>query len=158
MKYFQIEVDLHKSDFDLKIGSLGPTLVWVLVEIWCDESLILRFLGLIFCLAALIRQRWDWAPNCGECSEFLDVMGEATVWSLPKKVVSLMKWSNEHDHDNNHSLLTVTDRTCIATVYSIVCCTFCTYIFLPGYRTFTTRGGRDTSQVFHPYYCYLGNH
>ena len=42
-----------KSDFYLKIASLGPLLVWFLVEIWSDKSLILRFLGLIFCLAAL---------------------------------------------------------------------------------------------------------
>ena len=45
----------NKSDFDLKIASFGPLLVRFLVEIWSDKSLILRFLGLIFCLAAL-----DW--------------------------------------------------------------------------------------------------
>ena len=44
----------NQSDFDLKIASLGPLLVWFLVEIWSDKSLILRFLGLIFCLAALL--------------------------------------------------------------------------------------------------------
>ena len=43
----------NKSDFDLKIASLGPLLVWFLVEMWSDKSLILRYLGLIFCLAAL---------------------------------------------------------------------------------------------------------
>ena len=43
----------NKSDFDLKIACLGPLLVWFLVEIWSDKGLILRFLGLIFCLAAL---------------------------------------------------------------------------------------------------------
>ena len=42
------------SDFDLKIASLGPLLVRFLVEIWSDISQILRFLGLIFCLAALV--------------------------------------------------------------------------------------------------------
>ena len=47
----------NKSDFDLK-SSFGPLLVWFSVEIWSDESLILRFLGLIFCLAAL-----DWLGN-----------------------------------------------------------------------------------------------
>ena len=45
----------NKSDFELKIASLGPLLVWLLVEIWSDKRLILRFLGLIFCLAALQR-------------------------------------------------------------------------------------------------------
>ena len=48
----------NKSDFDLKIGSFGPLLVCFSVEIWSDKSLILRFLGLIFCLAAL-----DWLGN-----------------------------------------------------------------------------------------------
>jgi hypothetical protein len=43
-----------KSDFDLKIASLGPLLVRFLVEIWSDHSQILKFLGLIFCLAALL--------------------------------------------------------------------------------------------------------
>ena len=43
----------NKSDFHLKIASLGPLLVCFLVEIWSDKSLILRFFGLIFCLAAL---------------------------------------------------------------------------------------------------------
>ena len=43
----------NQSDFDLKFASLGPLLVWFLVEIWSDKSLILRFLGLIFCLVAL---------------------------------------------------------------------------------------------------------
>ena len=42
-----------KSDFDIKIASLGLPLVPFLVEIWSDKSLILKFLGLIFCLAAL---------------------------------------------------------------------------------------------------------
>ena len=42
-----------KSDFDLKTASLGPLLVQFLVEIWSDKSLILTFLGLIFCLTAL---------------------------------------------------------------------------------------------------------
>ena len=42
-----------KSDFYIKIASLGPLLVRFLVEIWSDKSLILRFLGLIFCLVAL---------------------------------------------------------------------------------------------------------
>ena len=46
-----------KSDFDLKIASLGPPLVRFLVEIWSDKSLILKFLSLIFCLAALQRQK-----------------------------------------------------------------------------------------------------
>ena len=50
------EIDfVNKSDFNLKIASSGPLLVWFLVEIWSDESLILRFLGLTFCLAALDR-------------------------------------------------------------------------------------------------------
>jgi hypothetical protein len=44
---------LNKSDFDLKIASLGSLLVRFLVEIWSDKSLILRFQGLIFCLVAL---------------------------------------------------------------------------------------------------------
>ena len=44
----------NQSDFDLKIASLGPLLVCFLVEIWSDKSLILRFPGLIFCLAALV--------------------------------------------------------------------------------------------------------
>ena len=39
----------NKSDFDLKIACLGP----LLVEIWSDLGLILRFLGLIFFLATL---------------------------------------------------------------------------------------------------------
>ena len=43
----------NESDLDLKIVSLGELLVRFLVEIWSDKSLILRFLGLIFCLAAL---------------------------------------------------------------------------------------------------------
>ena len=43
----------NKSDFDLKIACLGPLLVCFLEEIWSDKSLILRCLGLIFCLAAL---------------------------------------------------------------------------------------------------------
>ena len=43
----------NQPDFDLKIASFGPLLVWFLVEIWYDKSLILRFLGLIFCLTAL---------------------------------------------------------------------------------------------------------
>ena len=43
----------NQSDFDLKIVSLGLLLVLFLVEIWSDKSLIFRFLGLIFCLAAL---------------------------------------------------------------------------------------------------------
>ena len=43
----------NQSDFDLKISSLGPLLVQFLVETWSDKSLILKFLGLIFCLAAL---------------------------------------------------------------------------------------------------------
>ena len=43
----------NKSDFYLKKASLGLLLVCFLVEIWSDESLILRFLGLIFCWAAL---------------------------------------------------------------------------------------------------------
>ena len=43
----------NQSDFDLKIVSLGLLLVLFLVEIWSDKSLILRFLGLIFCLAVL---------------------------------------------------------------------------------------------------------
>ena len=46
----------NKSDFYLKIASLGLLLVWFLVEIWSDKSLILRFLGLIFCLVALERE------------------------------------------------------------------------------------------------------
>ena len=45
----------NKSDFDLKIASLGPLLVWFLVEIWSDKSLIFRFIGPSFCLAALPR-------------------------------------------------------------------------------------------------------
>ena len=45
----------NQSDFDLKIVSLSPLLVCFLVEIWSDKSLILRFLGLIFCLAALLQ-------------------------------------------------------------------------------------------------------
>ena len=45
----------NQSDFDLKIASLGPLLVWFLVEIWSDKSLILRLLGLIFYLAALLQ-------------------------------------------------------------------------------------------------------
>ena len=45
----------NKSDYDLKIASLGPLLVWFLVEVWSDKCLIWRFLGLIFCLAALIK-------------------------------------------------------------------------------------------------------
>ena len=43
----------NNSDFYLKIESLGPLLVRFLIEIWSDKSLILRFIGLIFCLAAL---------------------------------------------------------------------------------------------------------
>ena len=43
----------NKSDFYLKIASLGLLLVRFLVEIWSDKILILKFLGLIFCLAAL---------------------------------------------------------------------------------------------------------
>ena len=43
----------NQSDFDLKIASSGPLLVLFLVEIWSDKSLILKFIGLIFCLAAL---------------------------------------------------------------------------------------------------------
>ena len=43
----------NMSDFELKIVSLGPLLVWFLVEIWSHKSLILRFPGLIFSLAAL---------------------------------------------------------------------------------------------------------
>jgi hypothetical protein len=44
----------NKSDFDFKIASLGPLLVRFFVEIWSDKSPIFGFLGLIFCLAALI--------------------------------------------------------------------------------------------------------
>ena len=44
-----------KSDFDLKVASLGPLLVWFLVEIWSDKSLIFKFCCLIFCLAALVK-------------------------------------------------------------------------------------------------------
>ena len=44
----------NKSDFDLKMASSGPLLVQFLVEIWSDKSLILRLLGLIFYLAALL--------------------------------------------------------------------------------------------------------
>ena len=44
----------NQSDFDFKIESLGPLLVWFLVEIWSDKSLILKFLGLIFYLAAVL--------------------------------------------------------------------------------------------------------
>ena len=51
----------NQSDFDLKIVSLGLLLVWFLVEIWSDKSLILRFLGLIVCLAALLSPR-GWVP------------------------------------------------------------------------------------------------
>ena len=40
-----------KSDFDLKIASLGPLLIGFLVKIGSDKSLILRFIGPIFCLA-----------------------------------------------------------------------------------------------------------
>ena len=52
----------NKSDFDLKIASLGLLLVWFLVEIWSDKSLILRLLGLIFFLAALLPQSPPWLP------------------------------------------------------------------------------------------------
>ena len=45
----------NQSDFDLQIASLGPLLVFLL-EIWSDKSLNLRFHGLIFCLAALLRE------------------------------------------------------------------------------------------------------
>ena len=48
----------NKSDFDLKMANFGPLLVWFLVEIWSDKSLILTFLGLIFCLAALLMTVW----------------------------------------------------------------------------------------------------
>ena len=57
----------NKSDFDLKIVSSGLLLVGFLVEIWSDKSLILRFLGPIFCLAALLKtlddkkQGWHYA-------------------------------------------------------------------------------------------------
>ena len=53
----------NKSDFELKIASLGPLLVWLLVEIWSDKSQILKFLGLIFCLAALLSLR-DLPQKC----------------------------------------------------------------------------------------------
>ena len=43
----------NQSDFELKVGSLGPLLVGFLLEIWSDKSLILKFLGLNVYLAAL---------------------------------------------------------------------------------------------------------
>ena len=62
MKHFQINVYFPNVGiifweqvwFDLKIASLGLLLVWFLVEIWSYKSLILRFLCLTFCLAALL--------------------------------------------------------------------------------------------------------
>ena len=61
--FFQIKVDLpnvrlgfgNKSDFDLKNSEVGFAFGLILVKIWSDKSLILRFLALIFCLAALER-------------------------------------------------------------------------------------------------------
>ena len=53
-----------KSDFDLKIRSSGPFLVWFLVKIWSEKSQILRFLCLIFWLAALCTLQ---SPHCIHC-------------------------------------------------------------------------------------------
>ena len=47
----------------LKIMSFYQLLVSFLVEIWSDKSLILRFIGLIFCLAAL-HGLWSKTGGC----------------------------------------------------------------------------------------------
>ena len=55
----------NKSDFDVKIASLGPLLVCFLVEIWSDKSLIWGFLNPIFCLAALVSGPFTVIIVCG---------------------------------------------------------------------------------------------
>ena len=63
------------SDLELKIARLGL----LLVEKWSDKSLILRFLGLIFCLATLLFQFTIWSSPIlylGRChEEFREVRG-----------------------------------------------------------------------------------
>ena len=69
----------NKSDFDLKIASSGPLLVWFLVEMWSDKSLILRFLGLIFCLAALCSALFT-ASSCVLLTAYCAVLHCSTVY------------------------------------------------------------------------------
>ena len=92
----------NQSDFDLKIASLGPLLVWFLVKIWSDKNLILRFLGLIVCLAALSMYSM-YSMNStlySVLTMFLTIVGH-TMYTLPS-----VFWSTEYTVHTDHLLIT----------------------------------------------------